>query len=100
MSATGAHAPNGAAGAPADGPLLRVRGLSVRFATPRGTVHAVSDVDLDLDAGRTLAVVGESGSGKSVLARSRELLCFSSNRGGWWGGGGPPCFNASMIKKN
>ena len=78
MSATGAHAPNGAAGAPADGPLLRVRGLSVRFATPRGTVHAVSDVDLDLDAGRTLAVVGESGSGKSVLARSLLRLHAAS----------------------
>ena len=51
-------------------PLLSVRGLSIRFATARGAVHAVSDVDLDLQAGRTLAIVGESGSGKSVLSRS------------------------------
>ncbi len=51
-------------------PLLAVRDLTVRFATPRGTVHAVSHVDFELPAGRTLAIVGESGSGKSVLARS------------------------------
>ena len=51
-------------------PVLRVRDLSVRFATPRGTVQAVTDVGFDLQAGRTLAIVGESGSGKSVLSRS------------------------------
>jgi peptide/nickel transport system ATP-binding protein len=51
-------------------PVLQVRDLSVRFATPRGPVAAVSSVGFDLQPGRTLAIVGESGSGKSVLSRA------------------------------
>ncbi|MEU6415442.1 ABC transporter ATP-binding protein [Microbispora sp. NPDC046933] len=51
-------------------PLLEVAGLSVDFATRRGVVRAVRDVDLSLRAGECLAVVGESGSGKSVTARA------------------------------
>jgi len=46
-------------------PLLDIRGLNVRFATPEGEVHAVTDLDLAVAPGETLAVVGESGSGKT-----------------------------------
>ena len=46
--------------------LLRIRNLSVSFATASGAFRAVDAVDLDVDAGEILAIVGESGSGKSV----------------------------------
>jgi dipeptide transport system ATP-binding protein len=46
--------------------LLKVRNLSVDFATTGGSFRAVDQVDLDVDAGDLHAIVGESGSGKSV----------------------------------
>ncbi|MGH8867451.1 MAG: ABC transporter ATP-binding protein [Actinomycetes bacterium] len=49
---------------------LAVRGLSVDFATRRGPLPAVVDVDLDVSRGELVALLGESGSGKSVTARA------------------------------
>ncbi|MBK4215574.1 ATP-binding cassette domain-containing protein [Paracoccus caeni] len=48
--------------------LLELRDLSVRFRTNDGEVHAVNQVNLDVDAGETVGIVGESGSGKSQLS--------------------------------
>ncbi len=50
--------------------LLTVDRLSVDFDTPRGTIHALRDIALDVPKGRILGLVGESGCGKSTLAYS------------------------------
>jgi oligopeptide/dipeptide ABC transporter ATP-binding protein len=55
-------------------PILRVRDLSVTFATPRGAVHAVDGVSFDVGAGEVLGLVGESGCGKSVTMRAIPRL--------------------------
>jgi oligopeptide transport system ATP-binding protein len=50
--------------------VLSVQGLNKTFRLPGGLpLHAVVDVDLQLERGSALGVVGESGSGKSTLAR-------------------------------
>lgn len=55
-------------------PLLTAQGLSVSFRGRGGIgrrrmVHAVRNVSVELEAGRTFGLLGESGSGKSTLGR-------------------------------
>lgn len=50
-------------------PLIETRHLKKYFETPRGLLHAVDDVNLTIERGKTLGVVGESGCGKSTFGR-------------------------------
>jgi len=58
-------------------PLLHIENLNTHFFTDDGVIKAVNGVDLNIQAGETLAVVGESGCGKSVTALSIMRLIQS-----------------------
>lgn len=50
--------------------LVELKGLKRYFDTPRGKLHAVDDINMVFEDGKTMGVVGESGCGKSTLART------------------------------
>ncbi len=52
------------------GNMVEVKNLKKYFETPKGVVHAVDDVSLTIEEGKTMGVVGESGCGKSTLGRT------------------------------
>jgi len=47
--------------------LLELRQISKTYGTGPNEVHAVADIDLEVDRGSLIAVMGPSGSGKSTL---------------------------------
>ena len=59
-------------------PIIEASGLTVEFGGRRSlfrrgpgpVVHALSDIDISVARGETVAVVGESGCGKSTLGRA------------------------------
>lgn len=56
-----------ACGVDAVPPAIDVKDLSVRYR--RNVTHALSDIDLQVGAGQTVALIGTNGSGKSTLLR-------------------------------
>ncbi len=50
--------------------LIELQNLEKFFKTPKGMLHAVDDISMRFEAGKTMGVVGESGCGKSTLART------------------------------
>lgn len=47
--------------------LLSLRSVSKHYDTAEGRLDVLSEIDLTLDSGQSLALTGESGSGKSTL---------------------------------
>ena len=59
--------------------LLDIRELSVDFTTRKGTLQAIRDVTLSIEAGETVCLVGESGSGKTVASKAIMRLIEHEN---------------------
>lgn len=50
--------------------ILEIKNLTVAYSSGKDTVHAVNDVSLSLEYGKTLGLVGETGAGKTTIARA------------------------------
>ena len=48
--------------------LLEVKDLTIQYITDESTVHAVNNVSLSVERGKTLGLVGETGAGKTTIA--------------------------------
>ena len=56
--------------------LISLRGVSRLY--DGGTITALKNVDLEIEAGDCVAIVGASGSGKSSFLRARKSVRFGS----------------------
>lgn len=55
-------------------PIITLKDVSKKFETRGGTVHALKDINLDIQPGDAQGIIGLSGAGKSTLVRCINLL--------------------------
>lgn len=55
-------------------PVLAMRGVWKSFPTPRGPVHVLRGMDLEIEPGSFVVITGPSGSGKSTFLNLASLL--------------------------
>jgi D-xylose transport system ATP-binding protein len=63
---SGSELPNGSPAESGGVPLLELRGISKSF----GPVQALTDINLEIPAGKVTALVGDNGAGKSTLIKT------------------------------
>ena len=54
--------------------MIQVKNLSKTFQTREGTVEALRNIDLTVEAGDIYGISGRSGAGKSTLVRCLNYL--------------------------
>jgi peptide/nickel transport system ATP-binding protein len=55
---------------PADNVLLSIEHLTVQYVTDEAVVHAINDLSISIERGKTLGFVGETGAGKTSTAKA------------------------------
>ena len=66
--------------------FIEIKNLKKYFSTPRGKLHAVDNVTLNIEKGTTTGVVGESGCGKSTLGKTLMRLHDATEGEVWFEG--------------
>ena len=54
--------------------IIQIQHLCKIFGSGDGAVHALEDINLDIQAGEIFGIIGLSGAGKSTLVRCMNLL--------------------------
>ncbi|MBR6381676.1 MAG: ATP-binding cassette domain-containing protein, partial [Lachnospiraceae bacterium] len=80
-------------------PVIEVKNLKKYFSVSAGQLHAVDDVSIAIERGRTLGVVGESGCGKSTLGRTIIHLQDATDGEIFLNGENITHLNAAGLKK-
>lgn len=55
-------------------PIIRIVGLGKTFQSASGQVHALEDINLEIEEGDIFGIIGMSGAGKSTLVRCINFL--------------------------
>ena len=55
-------------------PIIQIQHLNKTFGTGPTAVHALEDINLEIEAGEIFGIIGRSGAGKSTLVRCINLL--------------------------
>ena len=54
--------------------MIEIRDLSLTYQGPKGPVHALRSINLEIASGEVFGIIGRSGAGKSSLVRCLNLL--------------------------
>ena len=55
-------------------PIIQIQHLFKTFGSGDSAVHALDDINLDIQQGEIFGIIGLSGAGKSTLVRCMNLL--------------------------
>ena len=54
--------------------ILKLEGLTKTFEGKKGSINALTDINIEIEAGEIFGIIGMSGAGKSTLVRCINLL--------------------------
>lgn len=82
-----------------DRPIIDIHGVNKFYKTAVGDYHALSDVDLHIQAGEFVSIIGKSGSGKTTLLNMITGIDRPSNGEVWVNGTGVHTLNENRLAR-
>ena len=83
----------------AERPIIDIRSVNKFYKTAVGDYHALSNVDLQIQAGEFVSIIGKSGSGKTTLLNMITGIDRPSNGEVWVNGTGVHTLNENKMAR-